>query len=272
MCSGKKKSLPEGWPHENERTSRGSEPSTNKEVPKQYYITLVNRKIRFRERFLCAAERKKAYLKVGPTKTREPVGEVSKEKSVRKTIADDAPKSLDAIFPGDFLTFFISASRIGNGHFVDAPIPFCDFGGNFRLESEAIGPELDALEDLAAENFVARLHIGEFQVGENVRKQREEFVGDIMPEIVDALRTAEKAGAKDYISTAIEDGFEKFVVIARIVFEVSILDEDDVAGNFRKAAAQGRTLSLILRLEKDAEVAEVDGIRDRKSTRLNSSH
>ena len=185
---------------------------------------------------------------------------MSKEKSVRKTIADDAPKSLDAIFPGDFLTFFISASRIGNGHFVDAPIPFCDFGGNFRLESEAIGPELDALEDLAAENFVARLHIGEFQVGENVRKQREEFVGDIMPEIVDALRTAEKAGAKDYISTAIEDGFEKFVVIARIVFEVSILDEDDVAGNFRKAAAQGRTLSLILRLEKDAEVAEVDGI------------
>src|SRR5258706_13731604 len=81
-----------------------------------------------------------------------------------------------------------------------------------------------------------------------------------MPEIVDALRAAEETGAEDYIGAAIEDGFEELAVVARIIFEVGVLDEDDVSGDFGKATAEGCTFALILHLEKDAEVAEGDGV------------
>src|SRR5882724_2443986 len=82
-----------------------------------------------------------------------------------------------------------------------------------------------------------------------------------MPEIVDALRAAEETGAEDYIGAAIEDGFEELAVVARIIFEVGVLDEDDVSGDFGEATAEGCTFALILHLEKDAEVAEGDGVR-----------
>jgi hypothetical protein len=77
---------------------------------------------------------------------------------------------------------------------------------------------------------------------------------------VDALWAAEKTGAEDYVSAAIENGFEEFGVVARIVFEVGVLDEDDVSGNLGEATAERCALSLIVSLEKDAKIAEIDGI------------
>src|SRR5689334_3932416 len=102
--------------------------------------------------------------------------------------ADDAPEGLHAVFPSDFLALLISASRVGDGNFVYAPVPFGDFGGYFRLEAEASGFERDALKDFAAKDFVAGLHVGELEVGEDVREQGEHLVGDIVPEIVNTLR------------------------------------------------------------------------------------
>ncbi len=196
--------------------------------------------------------RKRTDLKVGHYE--------EQRKSVGEVVADDAPEGLDAVFPGDFLAFFVGAAGVGDGNFVDAPVAFCDFGGNFRLEAEAVGFELDALEDFATEDFVAGLHVGEFEIGENVGKQSEHLVGDVVPEIVDTLGATEETGAENYIGTAVEDGFEKFAVVARIVFEVGVLDENDVAGEFGEAAAEGCSFALILRLEQDAKVAEGDGV------------
>src|ERR1700686_1981911 len=56
-----------------------------------------------------------------------------------EAVADDAPERLYAVFPGDFFAFFVSAAGVRDGDFVDAPVPFCDFGGDFRFEAEAIG-------------------------------------------------------------------------------------------------------------------------------------
>ena len=179
---------------------------------------------------------------------------------VGEAVADDAPEGLDAVFPGDFFAFFVGAAGVGDGDFVDAPVPFCDFGGDFRFEAETVGLELDALQDFVAENFVAGLHVGEFQIGEDVGEQSEDLVGDVVPEIVDTLRAAEETGAEDHVGAAIEDGFEEFAVVARIVFEVGVLDQDDVAGDFSEAAAEGGAFALIFGLEKNANVAKRDGI------------
>jgi hypothetical protein len=179
---------------------------------------------------------------------------------VGKAEADDTPKSLDTVFPGDFLAFFVGAAGIGDGDFVDAPVPFCDFRRDFRLEAETIGFELNTLENFAAEDFVAGLHVGEFEIGEDVGKQGEHFIGDVMPEIVDALRSAEKARAKDDVGATVNEGFEEFAVIARIVFEVGVLNENNIASDLREAAAQSSSFTLVVGLEKDAEIAEVNGI------------
>ncbi len=81
-----------------------------------------------------------------------------------------------------------------------------------------------------------------------------------MPEIVDSLRAAEEARAIDHVGTAIEQGLEKFAVVARIVFEVGVLDENDVAGNFGEAAAECCAFALIVVLKKDAQVTERDEV------------
>src|SRR5262249_1953687 len=89
---------------------------------------------------------------------------------VSKTKADNAPKGLHSVFPGDFLAFLVSATSVGDRHFVYAPVSFCYFRSNFRFETEAIRFEGNSLQDFASENLVAGLHVGKLQVGENVRK------------------------------------------------------------------------------------------------------
>jgi hypothetical protein len=81
-----------------------------------------------------------------------------------------------------------------------------------------------------------------------------------MPEIVNALGAAEKARAENHVSATIEERFEKFAVVAGIVFEVGVLNENNVAGDFGETAAECGAFALILRLKKDAEIAQLDGI------------
>jgi hypothetical protein len=180
--------------------------------------------------------------------------------SVGEAETDDTPEGLNPVFPSDFFAFFVGAAGVRDGDFVDAPVPFCDFGGDFRLEAETIGFELNTLEDFAAKDFVASLHVGEFEIGEDVGKQGKHFIGDVMPKIVDTLRSAEEAGAKDNVGTTVNDGFEEFAVVTRIVFEVGVLDEDNIACDFREATAESGAFTLVVGLEKDAEIAEVNGI------------
>src|SRR4029077_16665682 len=125
-----------------------------------------------------------------------------------------------------------------------------NFCGDFGFEAEAVGANLNALQDFLAKNLVASLHVGEFQVGEDVGEQGEEFVGDVVPEIVHALRAAEKAGAEDDIRATVEEGLEQFGIDAGVVFKIGILDEEDFAGGFREAAADGGAFALVLRLKE----------------------
>ncbi len=100
-------------------------------------------------------------LKTLPAAGRRPL-QKQIQKLIGEAVADDAPERLETVFPGDFFAFFVGAAGVGDGDFVDTPLPLRDLGGNFRFEAEAIGFELDALKNLAAKNFIAGFHIGEF--------------------------------------------------------------------------------------------------------------
>src|SRR5207253_5200070 len=82
--------------------------------------------------------------------------------------------------------------------------------------------------------------------------EREKAVTNAMPEVKHAMRSAEKATAEDSIRAAIENRPQQFGQLGRIVLEVGILNDNDVAGCLLNSSAHGCALALIVRLQNQA--------------------
>ena len=79
----------------------------------------------------------------------------------REGILDDTPDGADAVFPIDLLTLGVSASMVGDGHFVDTDALLGELGGDLRFESKAVFLDRDGLNDFSPHGLVAGLHIRE---------------------------------------------------------------------------------------------------------------
>src|ERR1700694_2273817 len=90
----------------------------------------------------------------------------------------DVPEGSDTILPPDFLAFGVGAPRVGDGNLIDARVAFREARDDFRLEAEAIGGEMERARDLPADRLVARLHVGEVEVREDVAHRRQNLVAD----------------------------------------------------------------------------------------------
>ena len=66
---------------------------------------------------------------------------------------------------------------------------------------------------------------------------------------------AEEARAEDDVGLALEDRAQQQRVLARVVLEVGVLDDHDVAGGLAEAAGHRRALALVGGLEEDADAA-----------------
>ena len=164
----------------------------------------------------------------------------------QEAVFEDAAEGAEAVFPADFFAFGVGAAVVGNGDFVDACAGAGDLGDEFGLDTEAVFLEGDGLDQLAFENFVAGLHVGEVEIGCHVRQEGEELVAERVPEVEHAvLVRADEAGAEDGVCLAAENGLEQRGVVCGIVFEVGVLDEHDVRRGFADAGSQGGTFSLI---------------------------
>ena len=110
----------------------------------------------------------------------------------------------------------------------------------------------------APEDLVAGLHVGQDGVVEHVGHERQELIGDHVPEHDGTPRTAQEARTVDDVGDAVLDGLEQHGVIARVVLEVGVLDQDHVAAGGRecrcarprpcpgcaRAGARGRRLAV----------------------------
>src|SRR6185503_9620261 len=72
---------------------------------------------------------------------------------------EENPQRDDAVAPADLLAFFVCASVVADGNFVDAVAALEDLGGDLRLDAKAVGLEIEAVEDLAPHHLVAGLHV-----------------------------------------------------------------------------------------------------------------
>src|SRR5688572_30783828 len=85
-----------------------------------------------------------------------------------------------------------------------------------------------------------------------------------MPEIEDAMaaRRTEKTRTVHHIGAALENRLQEQRVFTRVVFEVRVLDDDDIAGRFANAAGDGGAFALIVRLQQHANTVAAIEFRE----------
>src|SRR5207244_5416212 len=106
-------------------------------------------------------------------------------------VADDAEQGPDAVPPADLLPLRVRAPRVRDADLVDPPPAPGHLGGDLGFETEPVLSEVEALEHLTPESLEAGLHVRQVEVGEDVRRGREEPVSDGVPEIQDTTGTAD---------------------------------------------------------------------------------
>ncbi len=104
---------------------------------------------------------------------------------------------------------------------------------------------MNALYYLPPEHFVTGLHVGNFQVCEHVREQRQEFIPRVVPEVVHPLRPSEKARAVHNVRPPVKNGLQQLLIVARVVLQIGILNEQDVAARSFEAPAQRGPFALV---------------------------
>ena len=117
---------------------------------------------------------------------------------------------------------------------------FAVISGSMPKRFDSSGIARSASRD---ERLVARLHVGEVRVVEHVREQRQEVVRQRVPEVEHLALFARETAAEDHIRLAVEDRPQHPRIIVRIVLEIGVLKDGEVAGHLRDRAAQGRAFA-----------------------------
>ena len=70
-----------------------------------------------------------------------------------------------------------------------------------------------------------------------------------MPEEMNTLWTSEESRPVDHVGASIEDGFDQFGVFTRVVFEIRVLNQKNIAAGLVKTASQRGAFPLIVLLK-----------------------
>ena len=118
-------------------------------------------------------------------------------------VFDYSINGADAVRPIDLLAFRISPAIVGNAHLVYPTTGAGELGDHFGFDTKAIFFDLNRFDNRSFEGFVARLHIGQVEVGKHVGKKGQKLVGDHMPEKEDAMRSStHEPGAQNRVRFA----------------------------------------------------------------------
>src|SRR5487761_132980 len=175
---------------------------------------------------------------------------------VEETITQNCVQRHHAVTPRNFLSFFIGTARVRDRHFVDPPPSLGHSRRHFRLKAEAIRAQPHPPNHFLSENLVTGFHVGERQVRDNVGKQRQEFISNVMPEEVNALRAAQKPRSVHNIGAAVQDRFNQLGVLSRVIFKIGVLDQENIATGLGETAPQGSAFPLIAFLKQEMHIAQ----------------
>src|SRR5262249_49795470 len=76
-----------------------------------------------------------------------------------------------------------------------------------------------------------------------------------VPEVEHAMRLADEPRAVDDVRVVLDDRLDELGILGRVVLEVGVLDDDDLAGGLAEPGAQRGALSLVAVVEDYLQVA-----------------
>src|SRR5260221_8069 len=176
--------------------------------------------------------------------------------SVANRKPNNAPQRLHAVLPRNLFSFFVRPPRITDRHLINPPIFLRDLRRNLGLESKPVGLDLYSFQNLCAENLVARLHVRQLQIRKNVRQQCQHRVRHIVPEIVHALWPAQESRSVDHVRAPVHDRLQQFRIVPRVVFQIRVLHQHDLARDLRKSPPQCRAFSPIFLLKEKSQILQ----------------
>jgi hypothetical protein len=168
----------------------------------------------------------------------------------KQIVLQDAPDGPESIFPIDFFALGKCASVVRDTYFVYANSrDSCKFGGNLRFNPKAIFFKPKVLHQVTLKHLVACFHICQVEVSEQVRDESENFIADAVPEKQDSVRvpTHETASVNN-VRAAFNNGFEQQIIFFRVVFQVGILNKNDLTSCLLEAPSDCGSLALVARL------------------------
>ena len=113
-------------------------------------------------------------------------------------------------------------------------------------KSKTVFLDLNLLDDLAFENFVAGFHVREIEISGDVAKQRQNPVSDRAPEIEDPMHFGtDKTRSINNIGAPFLNRTKQPRILRSIIFQVEILDAYNVPCNIAKSRSRCGSFALI---------------------------
>ncbi len=182
---------------------------------------------------------------------------------VNQPVLQNDPQGLEGVPPADLLPLFVRAAVVGDGHLVDPESTLGGLGRDLRFKPEPLASQGKGLDDSGAEDLVARLHVSNVQVGAEVGHKRQEAVGQRMAEVQNAPGPAGKESRSvHHVRPALQDGGQEARIVARVILQVRVLDENDVTAGLLDATLNRRAFALVDRLADESDFGMLGGELD----------
>lgn len=176
--------------------------------------------------------------------------------SPEDAVTEHASQSADGVLPADLLSLLVRPAGVRDRHLVHSASHPRDLRRHLGLEAEPVLAQIERLKDLSPDHLVARPHVGQVQVREEVREMREDLVPERVFVEQDAMGFAEKPRSVDDVGAVTLDRIDQLAVLLRIVFEVGVLDDDDPPARELEPAADCGALAAVRRLEVNRDVLD----------------
>ena len=179
-------------------------------------------------------------------------GDIFRRPRIDEPELDEQPERLQTVAPADRLALGVRPPVVRDGNLVDPRAGLRQPGRHLRLDPEALAPQPELLQHVGTDRLVARLHVRQVEVVQDVREPGEQTIAKGVPVQEDAaFRARGEPRSEHRIRAVLEDGLQEARELRGVVLEVRVLHDPDVAGHRGDACADRRTLPAIRRMSHD---------------------
>ena len=161
-----------------------------------------------------------------------------------RAITQKRVEGLNSVLPANLLAFQNPAGIIGDRNLPDAITQAADFSRNFRTEFESAAAEPKRFQNRAAKCLVRGGLVGDPRAKKEIGRQRQDFVGDPVS-FAHSIDTLQKARAINHRGFGRQQRGQQRRVIARVVFQIAVLNQNVIAPGFGQPDSNRRSLSEV---------------------------